>query len=539
MQIITGAVKTKEDHGYTIDLGIEDLSGFVKTVDSTLNLPLGQCCLFKITNKPTKRSINLKLCDSSESTFYDLKTKYQFDTYLPGAKLKNCVIEKITKNGLKLNISNQLFGYVHSNHIPLAKRASLSKNQNDLLKDLDGKNKTNTFSNGDKVNATIIFINPYSKIIYLSLLSHLNDSTKPAKISKLFLSGDESLKLGQIINDAQVAMHSFKGIYVKFNGPDGKQVTGFVPKRHLFDDKQQNGADEDENEDNVDGVKLKKIKKDAKNMDKAEIEKLFPLSSQLKVRIYDFSLIEDIILLSCRSSILNASFMSYEELKIGQVVKCTVKSISPKNGGVNVKLSDFVTGFIPKIHTGDIPLSETMLPRKLKPGTELKCKIIQLNANEKRCVLTAKKTLIKSNLSLIDSFDHVEKGLETYGVVVSIQSYGLLLGFLNDLKGLLPRNQISTSSSLLKPDQDLKQLYYVGQLLKCNVLDFNEEKQQIKLSLIMDSKRKVNGDARLEVEYEIGDLIQSANIIQVNEDNHYFRLKLEAGAKHGIIYKVN
>jgi ribosomal protein S1 len=211
--------------------------------------------------------------------------------------------------------------------------------------------------------------------------------------------------------------------------------------------------------------------------------------------------------------------------------------VNAKNAGVNVKLSAFVTGFIPKIHTSDIPLSETMLPRKLKPGTELKCKIIQLNVEEKRCVLTAQKTLIKSKLSLIDSFDKVEKGLETYGVVVSIQSYGLLLGFLNDLKGLLPRNEISTSSTMLKSDQDLKELYYIGQIIKCDVLDFNKEKQQIKLSLIMDTKSKKNDHKKMEIEYEIGDLIESANIIQVNEDNHYFRLKLPAGNKHGIIYK--
>ena len=364
----------------------------------------------------------------------------------------------------------------------------------------------------------------------------MNDSMKSAKISKLFLSGDNgNLKLGQIIEDAQVSAHTFKGIYVKFKGPDDKYISGFIPKRHLFEsdyaskkdaEDDEDEDDDDENNDDDNGNKIKKRAKDAKNFNKEDIEKLFPINSKMRVRIYDFSLIEDIILLSCRQSVLNALFMNYDELKIGQVVKCTVRSINAKNGGVSVKLSDFVTGFIPKTHTGDVPLSENMLPRKLKPGTELKCKIIQLNPEEKRCVLTAKQTLIKSKLPLIESFDQVRLGMETYGVVVSIQSYGMLLGFLNDLKGLLPRQEIS--SSVQKDDgQDLKKLYYLGQLVKCNVIDFDRQKETIKLSLIRDTnangkKLEKKSDeseplnqSKIETEYEIGDLIESASIVQV------------------------
>ena len=268
-----------------------------------------------------------------------------------------------------------------------------------------------------------------------------------------------------------------------------------------------------------DGTKRKKPKKDAKNFTREDIEKLYPLSAKLRVRIYDFSLIEDVILLSCRPSVLSAAFMSYDELHIGQVVKCTVRSINVKNGGVTVKLSAFVNGFIPKTHTGDVPLSETMLPRKLSPGTEVKCKVIQLSAEEKRCVLTAKNTLVKSKLPLIDSLEQARPGMETYGVVVSIQSYGLLLGFLNDLKGLLPRQEIS--ASVQKDDgQDLKSLYHLGQLIRCHVIEVDNEKETIKLSLIRETKeKKAKAEVtpkKFEVEYEIGDLIETANVVQVS-----------------------
>ncbi len=541
--VVTGSVKTKEDHGYTIDLGFDNLTAFYKTND--FDLSLGQSALFKLIKKPTSRSINVNLCNQSkESIFYDLNNKYQFDSFLPGTHLNGCTVDKVGKSGIQLNISNQLIGYVHSNHIPQAKRAYL------VVSESDSKKKP-AFSNGEKINATIIFINPYARVVYLSLLPHLIDSTKNAKISDLFThnKNEDSLKLGQILDDVQVNMHTHKGIFVKFNGPNSKQCTGFIPKRHLFDNnnenKQEDENDNDDEEDaekDSDGSKLKKTKRDSRNMKREDIEKSFPLNSKLKARIYDFNLIEDLILLSSRKSILNSAFMNYDELKVGQIVNCTIKKVNLENGGVNVSLSEFVTGFIPKIHTSDVPLSENLIQRKYKTGKEVKCKIVQLNPDEKRCVLTAKKTLIKSKLPLISSFDDLTSGMETYGVVVSIQSYGLLLGFFNDIKGLLPRQFISTSTLLKNPNQDLKELYYIGQLIKCKVFNFDKNKQQIKLSLIMDSKKEdsKNSDEnkKIDLEYEVGDLVDTATILQVNEDKSYFRLKLPRnGSKNGIIYK--
>ncbi len=264
----------------------------------------------------------------------------------------------------------------------------------------------------------------------------------------------------------------------------------YKPSNEQKNSDEEGQEDEENDSSKPSDLKKKSNKKDSKNINKEEMERMFPLNSTLKARIYDFSLIEDLILLSCRQSILRSAYLNYNALRIGQIVTCKVKKIVTENGGVSVSLSDFVSGFIPKIHTSDVPLSEALLPRKMKPGSEIKCKIIQLNADEKRCVLTAKKTLIKSKLPLVSSFDDLNVGMETYGVIVSIQSYGILLSFLNDIKGLLPRQQISTSALLKNPNQDLKELYYLGQLIRCRVFSYDRVKQQVKLSLIMDDVKQ-------------------------------------------------
>lgn len=195
--VVSGAVKTKEDHGYTIDLGIDDLNGFVKT--DSIELSIGQSCLFKIISKG--RAISLSVCQGLE--IYDVANKSQFDIFLPGARLINCTVEKVGKNGLHLNVAKQINGYVHINHLPAAKRASLIKSG---AKQMSEK----AYSNGDKLSATIIFVNPYSRIVYLSLLPHLNDSNKSPKVARLlFAQGDDeshSLQIGQIIENAQVVI---------------------------------------------------------------------------------------------------------------------------------------------------------------------------------------------------------------------------------------------------------------------------------------------------------------------------------------------
>jgi ribosomal protein S1 len=516
---------------------VGDLTGFYRLPKNpTAELPvlsIGQTCLFKVASKTSKRAINLKLAQSDESIFYSLKTRNQFDTYLPGAQLNGCLIEKVNKNGVQVSLPNQLFAYVHSNHIPVAKRS---------------KKLAETFTVGEKLTGTIIFINPYSKVIYLSMLSHLVNSTKRSKIASLFANNNESecLRLGQIVENAQVSMHTFKGVYVRFKGPDTKQVFGFIPKRHLVDENKE-GEDNDDDDDDEDekGNKLKKKAKDTKNMDQEDIEKLFPLNANLGARIFDFNLIEDMILLSSRPQVLNAAYMTYDELSVGQVIKCKVKNVNATNGGVSVEISEFLGGFIPKIHTSDIPLSEMLVSKKLKIGSEIKCRIVQLIPSEKRCILTAKKTLIKSKLDLISFYDQLHTGLETYGVVVAIKDFGLLLSFLGDMKGILPRQEISKSIS---KEQDLTQLYYMGQLIKCTVKQFNKEKRTLKLSLVMDSenqnnekvqkpKENASNGEQFEISYEAGEMVETATILQVNEENQYFRVKLPRGNKNGIIYK--
>lgn len=227
-----------------------------------------------------------------------------------------------------------------------------------------------------------------------------------------------------------------------------------------------------------------RVKKDARNMSKEDLAKHYPVKAPLTpIRIYDFNPIEDILFLSSRREVLDAHCLNYDELCVGEVIRAQVVSINSENGGIYVKLSEFVRGFVPRIHTGDVPLSEKMLAKRMKPGSEVKARVLSVDAAEKRCILTMKKSLVRSKLPLICDYDRIERGMQTYGVVISIKDYGLLLGFFNDLKGLLPRDQISRT---MPKTQSLTELYSLGQLIKCRVMNLDKDKGLIKLSLLMD-----------------------------------------------------
>lgn len=194
--MISGAVKSKEDHGYTVDIGVESLNAFVNSTD--IDLAVGKCCLFKVESKKNERAIKLAVSDSLEP--YDLANKVYFDAYLPGARLHDITVERVTKNGLQVNITKQISGYVHLNHLPAAKRAILLKEKSSKAEN----NFEKAYSNGDKISATVIFVNPYSRIVYLSMLPHLNDTGKSAKVARLLFGGEEEVKIGQVVDDAQV-----------------------------------------------------------------------------------------------------------------------------------------------------------------------------------------------------------------------------------------------------------------------------------------------------------------------------------------------
>ena len=494
-------------------MGINNTFGFLNKAQIQVDesYKIGKTANFKITGIKD-RVINLMPISKE---FDKIKYKSSFDIYQTGSKISTNV-EKVYKNGLKCSINGvaSITGYIHVNHLNV-KLSSL-------------KNLKEKFKNGDKVEGTIIYINAYSKVIYFTQLEHLVNDNSSSKLEEMVLLN--KLSVGTYIKDAKVIRHSFKGIYVAFNFNNNKNQIGFITKRDLIDkndldklitDDKKSPNDDNDDEDNNNNNKEETLTQYYwKNITREFVEKYYCLNKIIKnSRVIDYNLIDNLIMLTSRESKLNENtLLSYSDskLKSGEIFKCRVSSFDKKSGGLVVKLSDYIKGYIPKMHTSDIPLNDPLA--KMPIDKEIKCKIININSNDKKLILTAKKTLIKlkPEEEVYEINDKLKQGFQTFGVVVAIKNYGLLIGFYNDVKGLIPLSEIPIIDGRSKSDEivDLNKYFKIGQLIKCKLIHVDVEKQQIKMSLRLDDEKmdeegeEIKKDNKfIKTKYYNGDLI--------------------------------
>ena len=68
--------------------------------------------------------------------------------------------------------------------------------------------------------------------------------------------------------------------------------------------------------------------------------------------------------------------------------------------------------------------------------------VIKVQADKKKIALTHKKSLLNSDLPTITSYKDAKVGNTVIGYAIKVQPYGVLLGFYNDVRALLPKAHI-------------------------------------------------------------------------------------------------
>jgi len=56
--------------------------------------------------------------------------------------------------------------------------------------------------------------------------------------------------------------------------------------------------------------------------------------------------------------------------------------------------------------------------------------------------LTHKKTMVQSELAIVSSYAAAKVGSFVVGYVINIKSFGLIIGFYNDIRALMPKSEI-------------------------------------------------------------------------------------------------
>uniref|UniRef100_A0A3B4VFG8 Protein RRP5 homolog n=1 Tax=Seriola dumerili TaxID=41447 RepID=A0A3B4VFG8_SERDU len=166
------------------------------------------------------------------------------------------------------------------------------------------------------------------------------------------------------------------------------------------------------------------------------------------------------------------------------------------NHGMVVHLSDHIKGLVPRTHLSDIILKNP--EKKYIEGMKVKCRVLSVDAENKKLYLTRKKALVESSLPLFLSFTDARPGSLSHGYIVCIKNFGCIVRFYNSVKGLVPLSELS-SEPIINPEE----VFYVGQVLKTKVLQCDPDKAKMVLSFKAAAKGETEEPAKPQLEAKV------------------------------------
>uniref|UniRef100_H3C389 Protein RRP5 homolog n=1 Tax=Tetraodon nigroviridis TaxID=99883 RepID=H3C389_TETNG len=429
--VLSGCVDSVEDHGYIVDIGIKGTNAFLprkeRANSQVSELKVGQyvtSALEEVKNDGRVVRLSVSRLNSSQ-TCAQSSQGWNLTNLLPGL-LVNATIKKVTKHGLILDFLSSFTGQVDFLHMEPEQASS--------------------YKEGDQVRARVLYVEPSTRLVALSLRSFLVQSE-----TRLDLRPPGGDRAGEVVKSCKMTVvHHMSGAVLEL--PD--KTTAFAHKNHLKEPKEQLN------------------------------ENRLLAMPEHSCRILDFSLMDNIHFVTLRKSMIDKPFFRYHDLQAGQIVESKGTVSVLLTSGMVVHLSDHVKGLVPRTHLSDIILKNP--EKKYTEGMKIKCRVLSVEPESKKLYLTRKKALVESSLPLFRTFADARPGRVSHGYIVCIKDFGCIVRFYNDVKGLVPLSELS-SEPISRPED----VFYVGQVLKTKVLQCDRQKAKMLLSF----KRAMEGAA--------------------------------------------
>ncbi|KAL8968017.1 MAG: hypothetical protein Q9183_002658, partial [Haloplaca sp. 2 TL-2023] len=434
---VQASVRSVEDHGLIMDLGMEDESvkGFMSTKEmgkglSASSIQTGAVFLCLITGLSSNGAI-IKLSADSEKAGNLKKGHFltdapTIDSFLPGTAVE-ILVSEITKTGIigkAMGILDVTADIVHSG-------AAASS------KDLEHK-----YSAGDKVKARIIcsFPDAEPRKIGVSLLEHIISLKSHPNASTQLTTPLKALPVSTIIPEAKVVkVEPGLGLLLDMGV---KHIRGYVHISRIADGK---------------------------------VEDLEPdigpyrIGSVHKARVVGYNHMDGLYIVSMEPRIIAQPFLSIDDVQVGQTVKGTIDRLLVNEKGVSgliVSLAEGITGLVPEIHFADIHLEHP--ERKFKEGAAVTARVLSKLPAKRQLRLTLKKALVNSDDDVWTSYDDLQIGAETPGAIVNITTSGAVVQFYGPVRGFLPAAEMSESYI-----HDPQTHFRVGQVVKVRIVSVN------------------------------------------------------------------
>lgn len=465
--VLQASIKSIEDHGLVMDLGIDNCTGFIKakeygTFDPS-SLKQGQVMLCSVTAAEGDRKVIQLSADLSKNPKrLKLKSISNVDAVLPGDG-----VEVVIADAHDASFSGKILGLLD---------ATCDIFQAGMLTN----DRETAFKAGEKVLGRVLFVDPEAepRKVAVSLLPHLIDFATVSTSAVARQDPLEAMPIGFVLDQVTVkSVQPNTGLFCDIGLPN---VLGFV---HIS--------------------RVSEGKVDALNSANGK----YRVGSQHPARIVGYSAVDGMFLLSMEQGVIEAKFLNVSDVSIGEVVKGTVERFI--SGGLLIKLSESRTGLVPEAHIADVKLQ--FPEKKFKEGLTVTCRVLDLDTVRRRVILTLKKSLVNSEIPIISSFDDVQIGSKTSGVISKLFDNGALIQFYGGVHAFLPSSEMS-EAYISNP----KEHFRIGQTLSVHVikLDASERKMTVscKDSAIWDQSKT----AQFE-HLELG-VIVSATITEKTSD---------------------
>lgn len=280
--ILSVAIAERQDHGFVIETGVKNLRGFLPIgkvpEEQHDDLHVGRVLFCKVDDAKSTSAASIVrfVLANSEKNWSTKNFAEPNITYLLPTSIVTFKVNKILKNGLQGTLFDGNFtGYVNEHQLGAEEEKSFHKPRD--------------FKVGNELSARILYVQPLTKLVYLTL--NLQE-----KFQITSSDGDKTiLPVGAIIKDAKVSHVGTGGVVLRING----KIKGVVSFRSIRVD-----------------VKS--------NFDQDEILAKYSRDSEHKVRIIHYDPIDLIHICSVDPKVLNEKFFSLDDLTVGEQVKAKV-----------------------------------------------------------------------------------------------------------------------------------------------------------------------------------------------------------------------
>ncbi|KAK4392383.1 rRNA biogenesis protein RRP5 [Sesamum angolense] len=497
--VLSAYAKSIEDHGFILHFGLPSFTGFMpkhnQSERRTNDVSLGQVLQGVVKSIDRARKVVYLSSDHdmvSRCVTRDLKG-ISIDLLVPGMMV-NAHVQSTLENGIMLSFLTYFTGTVDVFNLDKTFPSSNWKNDYaknmktitefvfPLFSDISVSEFTykphlaliapSVFLLELQFNARILFIDPSSRAVGLTLNPHLVSNKAPSSL----------VKIGDIFDQSKVVRVD-KGSGLLLEIPTLPAPTPAYVNVADIADKEAGKLDKSFKEGSLVRVRV---------LGYRHLEGLATGDMMAAGAIISDQLMADaglypLYLCELFTSAFEGSVFTHSDVKPGMVVKAKV--IAVDSFGAIVQFASGVKALCPLRHMSEFEIAKPR--KKFQIGLELVFRV--LGCKSKRITVTHKKTLllcpigkvdlsvhgvsVKSKLQILSSYADATDGLVTHGWITKIEKHGCFVRFYNGVQGFAPRSELG-----LGPGSDIGSMYHVEQVVKCRVVKCIPASHRINLS---------------------------------------------------------